>query len=88
MSEKEPKISQPKGWAVNGCLFTLLTWLFAAMAMLGPILGDCLPEDDPRCPTDYERNLGLVRIGLAAVAINAAGLILLGWLHARRSRRD
>ena len=71
MSQGEPKRPQG-GWAVNGCLFTLLTWLLAAFVMLG-FAGDCLPELGHSCPTDHERTIGLLRVGLSAVVVNALG---------------
>jgi hypothetical protein len=87
MGEQEPKRTEPSGWAVNGCLFTLITWLFAAMVMLFSFGGDCLPEVGHPCPSDHERAMSLVWVSLGAIGINLLGLFLLGWLHARRNSR-
>ena len=87
MSEETPERSEPKGWAVNGCLFTLLTWLFAGLVMLGRFAGDCAEELGHRCPSDHERFIGLVWVCLGALVINALGLFLLAWLNARRNSR-
>jgi hypothetical protein len=87
MNEQEPERTQPSGWAINGCLFTVLVWLFAAFMMLGSFAGDCLREQDHACPSDHERVMSLVWVALGAMLINVLGLFLLGWLHARRNMR-
>lgn len=63
-------------------VLTVAIWLFAAMTMLGPLMGDCLPEMGRSCPTDHERNLSLLWIALAAAGTNAAAIWLL--IHLRR----
>ena len=66
----------------SAIVLTGAIWLFAAMAMLGPMMGDCLPEMGHSCPTDGERRLGLLWIALIAAAVNLAAV----WLLARRAR--
>ena len=63
-------------------VITVCTWLFAAMVMLGPTMGDCFPEVGHSCPTDAERRLSLLWIALIAAGINLAAL----WLLARLNR--
>jgi hypothetical protein len=81
------KRTQPQGWEMNGCLFTGLTWLFAAFVMLGSFGGDCLADAGHPCPSDHGRVMSLVWVSLGAITVNLLGLILLGWLHASRNRR-
>lgn len=63
---------------------TVVIWLFAAMTMLGPLMGNCLPEMGHTCPTDHERDLSLLWIALAAAGINVAAV----WLLIRLRGRD
>jgi hypothetical protein len=69
--------------ATSGCVLTGAIWLLATLAMLGPIMGDCLPELGHTCATDHERNMSLLRIALAAVAINIGALWLFVFLRRR-----
>jgi hypothetical protein len=86
MTDK-PRDEEPRGWALSGCALTLLVWLFAAMLMLGTFGGDCLPELGHQCPSDHERAISLIWVGLGAVVFNAVGLFVLAWLHARSGSR-
>jgi hypothetical protein len=54
------------------------------MTMLGPLMGDCLPEMGHSCPTDHERNLSLLQIAFGAAVINVAAI----WLLIRLRRGD
>jgi hypothetical protein len=84
--KREPE--EPKSWALSGCALTFVIWLFAAMLMLFTSGGDCISELGHSCPSDHERAMSLVWVGLGAAAVNVVGLFLLGWLHAQsRSRR-
>lgn len=68
----------------SGVVLTVCVWLLAAMTMLGPLMGDCLPEMGHSCPTDHERNLSLLQIAFGAAAINVAAI----WLLIRLRRGD
>lgn len=69
---------------LGSCLvLTIATWLLAGMFMLGPIMGDCLPEMGHSCPTNHERDLDLLWIALAAAGINVAAVRLLIRLRQR-----
>jgi hypothetical protein len=63
----------------SAIVLTVAIWLFAAMVMLGPMMGDCLPEMGHSCPTDGERKLSVLRIALIAAGMNLAAV----WLLAR-----
>ena len=88
MNDDQNNKRRPKGFALSGCLFTFLTWLMAAFAVIGWYMGDCFPELGGSCPTDSERNLRLLWIALAAIAVNAVGLFLIARNHVRASQRD
>ncbi len=66
-----------RSYVGSAVTLTVVIWLFAAMTMLGPLMGDCLPETGHSCPTDHERNLSLLWIALTAVGINVAAVWLL-----------
>jgi hypothetical protein len=66
----------------SAIVLTSAIWLFAAMAMLGPMMGDCLPEMGHSCPTDGERRLNLLWIALIAAGVNVTAV----WVLARCAR--
>jgi hypothetical protein len=71
-----------RGYVGAAIVLTGVIWLFAAMAMLGPMMGDCLPRMGHSCPTDGERRLSLLWIALISAGVNLAAV----WLLARRAR--
>lgn len=75
---------QMRSYVGSAVTLTVVIWLFASMTMLGPVMGDCLPEMGHSCPTDRERNLTLLCIALAAVGTNVAAV----WLLVRLRGRD
>jgi hypothetical protein len=75
---------QRRSYLGSAMVLTVTIWLLAAMAMLGPIIGDCLPEMGHGCPSDHERNLSLLWITISAIAINVAAV----WLLIRLRRRS
>jgi hypothetical protein len=77
-------MTQMRSYVGSGAVLTVTIWLLAGMIMLGPLMGDCLPELGHSCPTDHERNLSLLWIALAAAGINVAAICLL----IRLRRRD
>lgn len=77
-------MTQMRSYLGSGVVLTVTIWLLAGGIMLGPLMGDCLPEMGHSCPTDHERNLSLLWIALAAAGINVAAV----WLLIRRRRRD
>jgi len=77
-------LMQKRSYLGSVVVLTVAIWLLAAMTMLGPIMGDCLPGGGLSCPTDHERNLSLLLIALGAAGINIAAIWLL--IHLWRDR--
>lgn len=63
--------------AVSAFMLTIPIWVIAVVAMLGAMIGDCLAELGHSCPTDGERRLRLLWIGLVALGVNLTALWLL-----------
>ena len=74
------------GFALPGCLITFLVWLLAAYIAVGMQLGDCVPTADHACPTDHDRLLQLVWVGIGAIILNLLLLVVLA--VARRKKWD
>jgi len=71
---------------VEGLLLTISIWFLAGLAMLGPILGDCVPELGQVCPSDHDRDVMITRIVAGALPLNGGAIGLLIYLRRRRWR--
>lgn len=77
------EMTQMQSYFGSGVVLTVTICLLAGMIMLGPLVGDCLPEMGHSCPPDHERNLSVLWIALAAAGINVAAVWLMIHLHQR-----
>jgi hypothetical protein len=76
-------MAQMRTYLGSAMMLTLVIWLMAGITMLGPLMGDCLPEMGHSCPTDHERKINLLWIALTAAAINVTAVWLLISLRRR-----
>lgn len=63
-----------------------MCWVVAGLLSLGWMMGDCMGGPSQGCPTDYERNMAVLKIVLIAAIVNIAGMLLIGYIYARRHR--
>jgi hypothetical protein len=70
----------------QGFALTLLCWITAVLFSPGMMMGDCIPDNGRRCPTDHQRDMSLVKVILGAAAVNVGGLFLLGYRYTREHR--
>jgi hypothetical protein len=54
----------------------------ASLLMLGTIMGDCFPDVHHSCLTDHERNVRLLEILFATLAVNIAFVFLVSRVRA------
>lgn len=71
---------------VEGLLLTISIWFLAGLAMLGPILGYCMPEPGQVCPSDQDRDIMISRIVAGALLLNGGAIGILIYLHRKRWR--
>jgi hypothetical protein len=81
MRRERHKVAMRKGFIEQGCSFTLVCWVGAILLSLGSVMGDCIGEPGRDCPTDHQRDMGVLKVVLGAAALNIGALLLLGYRH-------
>jgi hypothetical protein len=71
---------------VEALLLTISIWFLAGLAMLGPILGDCMPDPGQLCPSDQDRDVMISRIVAGALLLNGGAIGLLIYMRRKRWR--
>jgi hypothetical protein len=69
-----------------GISLTFLCWIIGALFAFGQLAGDCFPDLNHVCPSDFQRERGVLEVALVVACINIVGLLVIGYREI--GRRD